>query len=680
MTTLVTHHVVPDGTHGAREYLLTNGLGGFALGCADARNRRRYHALLIGATTPPVGRVMALAAIADTLAVEDPAGHVARHALTDFAFAGWSGRHGLTPTAFSTNGVSATWTYAPSPGVRVSRSLTLADGRNAAEVTYRVQAPGRAWLELRPLVGLRDFHELVRGQDDRWRYYTTSDEAGATIYAGAWNLRLATTTGRFSLHPDWWWNFEYAMDLARGQDGREDLYCPGTFVCDCGDHGGEVTHTLAAWMDDGPMPVGLHAPKVARLQALVAGLRPDPREREPAKPGRPATRRADETLAALAVAADQFVVVRNMPHLGRRTSIIAGYPWFSDWGRDTMIALPGLLLTTGRHAEALNVLTTFAAMRRDGLIPNCFDDATGQAQYNTADASLWFIHAAGAYLASSEDTVGYRTHLLPACVDILTAYRRGTEYGIRMDPDDALIAAGDAGTQLTWMDAARDGVVFTPRFGKAVEINALWIDGLKQVGRAKGRAGQEWLDLAIRAEGSFLRRFWCEETGCLFDRLEPDGDGGWRGVAEVRPNQVYALALDVALPRERAASVLRVVRERLLTPRGVRTLAPGSPGYRGRYKGSLFERDGAYHNGTAWPYLLGMYAQALLDHGGDDADVMAALGGVLDDLLGRGTAGAPIGTIAEVYDGEAPQDAGGCPAQAWSVAEVLQAYVASLRG
>lgn len=673
---LPTHNVEISPALGASEWLLTNGLGGFAMGCADGVNRRRYHALLIGATTPPVGRVLGLSAIADVLAVPGAGGVVARHPLTDFAFAGWAGRTGTTPTRFSCDGVSASWSYAADTGIEVTRTLTLADGRNAAEIEYRVRTRVSAWLELRPLVALRDFHELVCGHDDRWRYYTTATEQGATTHAGRWHLHLAAESGRFSLHPDWWWNFEYAFDLARGQDGREDLYCPGTFVCEC--PAGESTHRIRAWMDDGVAPKGLDKAKRGRLERLVnsvaarhAGATPDDRA----------------ALAALTVAADQFVVVRDLPELGRRASIIAGYPWFSDWGRDSMIAIPGLLLACGRHAEALGTLTAFAALRRRGLVPNCFDDATGEAKYNTADASLWFIQASFDYLDATNDSAAFRATLLPACLDILRAYRDGTDFDIGMDPSDGLMVAGNPQTQITWMDAARDGVVFTPRHGKAVEINALWVSGLRRVCAVlDANAAKAWVMIAEKAAGSFARLFWNADRSCLFDRLErctdAAGEAAWQGVGELRPNQVFAVSLTHSpLSRERQQSVLRALRDDLLTPVGLRSLAPGEPGYRGRFEGRLFDRDAAYHNGTVWPYLIGAYATGVMRAGGGTpaakAEARAALSPLIASLTSAGSCGA-IGSLAEVFDADDPRRPQGCPAQAWSVAEVLRAFVQAL--
>jgi len=408
-----------------------------------------------------------------------------------------------------------------------------------------------------------------------------------------------------------------------------------------------------------------------------------------------------EALYALSVAADQFVVRRDSasamalpsPTGEALTSIIAGYPWFSDWGRDTMIALRGLFLTTGRFAEAREALEAFAALRRRGLIPNCFDDGAGTAQYNTVDASLWYIHAACEYLRLAGDRAGFNRGIRGACLEIVDAYRAGTDFGIRMDPSDGLIAAGDSSTQLTWMDAKRDGIVFTPRHGKAVEINALWYSGLLELAGAiepdQPRTARELRQVADLAGRSFARSFWNEPDQCLFDCLTPRGvlagpphSSPFSPVAQVRPNQLFAVSQPYSpLNVEQRRLVVRSARERLLTPFGLRTLDPRDPNFHPRYEGPLMQRDAAYHNGTVWPWLIGPYCEAVLRVGEFSADarseVRLVLRPLIEELLqGRPGVSTPVLQLAEVYDGDnhpgAPQRPEGCMAQAWSVAEVLR--------
>ncbi|MEM7623853.1 MAG: amylo-alpha-1,6-glucosidase, partial [Planctomycetota bacterium] len=376
------------------------------------------------------------------------------------------------------------------------------------------------------------------------------------------------------------------------------------------------------------------------------------------------------------------------------SSVIAGYPWFSDWGRDTMISLPGLMLATGRHEEARRAITVFGRHRRRGLIPNRFDDYSGPAHYNTVDAPLWFLHAASEYRRVTGDEAGYLRDLAPACLDVIDAYVRGTDHRIQMDPADALVNAGDIHTQLTWMDAQRDGVTFTPRFGKAVEINALWHNGLLATASAveaqfSGRAG-ELRSLADRVAASFTEKFVDAGTGGLFDRIEPQlaGDGvsieGWKQVSEIRPNQVFAVSLPHSPLADRyREGVLDVIQEHLVTPHGLRTLAQHERGYHGRLEGSMFERDSAYHNGTVWPWLMGPFAEGVLRVGRFSDASRTRARGLLRPLV-EALSGRFPGTIAEIYDGdhtpEAPQQPDGCIAQAWSVAETLRVLSLAIRG
>lgn len=665
-------------THGRAEWLLTNGLGGFAMGCAHGVPERRYHALLIGALAPPVGRVVGLTGIADAVTAEfhTPRGVVAeRRALSGFRFRGWSGEFAPPPASFAADASAVTWTYRPwgaGRGVVVERRLRLVAGRNAAVVTYTVHGQGRLRLELSPLTALRDFHGLTHGGEGPGTPRASAEGSTLVVRGPAGVVRFAAPGATLHAVPDWWWNFEYARDRERGQDCVEDLLCPGRFIADLDASRGPARLHLLAWMDgadgDGPPDPADEPSTTTRIDRAAGAIRvPD---------------RAHAAL--LARAADAFVVRRDLAGAagrGSMTTLIAGYPWFSDWGRDTMIALPGLLLATGRLEEARSTLLAFARMQRRGLVPNCFNNA-GEAQYNTADGSLWFVHACGEYLDAGGDRATFDAALAPACLAVIDAYRDGTDFGIRMDPADGLIAAGDATTQLTWMDAARDGVVFTPRHGKPVEINALWHSTLRRLARAiaaRDATRAAALDrLAARAGESF-GAFWNPAGACLFDRLEPAPGGGWRGVPDVRPNQVFAASLPHSpLDPARCRAVVACVRERLLTPRGLRTLDPADPRYRPRYEGNLFERDAAYHNGTVWPYLLGAYAEAVLRTGGYSAEARAHAARALTPLLSTladPEPDGPLGSVCEVYDADEPRRPQGCPMQAWSVAELLRAWV-----
>ncbi|HHN78071.1 MAG TPA: glycogen debranching protein, partial [Phycisphaerales bacterium] len=550
----------------------------------------------------------------------------------------------------------------------VTRNLHLYERRNAVALIYRIETPGPVRLTLRPLTALRDFHELLRGDEIASRYQARPVADGVMCVTRHAGVHIASRTGRYRHDPDIWHDAEYVWDARRGQESTEDLFSPGEFVFErTEDAPGELSAVLHASID--AMPPGPvewdRAERVERVgrhisHALSRAPDADPRTRD--------------RLARLVSAADDFVVQRGPQEKGHR-SVIAGYPWFTDWGRDTMISLPGLMLAAGRFDEALATLSVFAEHRRRGLIPNRFDDRDGPAHYNTVDAPLWFLHAAAEYRRITGDHAGYMDKLAPACTDIIDAYRVGTDYNIRMDTD-ALITAGDEDTQLTWMDARRDGVTFTPRHGKAVEINALWHHGLLATADAveqdfHRRAG-EMREIAEQSASSFRRAFVRPDGLGLFDRLEPGEDGSWNPVPEIRPNQIFAVSLPRSpLDAEQKRAVVAVVRDRLLTPMGLRTLDPADPGYIGRYEGNMFQRDRAYHNGTVWPWLIGPYADALLATGAPRAEVLTALEPLLGYFVCPG-----LGQLPEIFDGDdapgAPRRADGCPAQAWSVAEVLR--------
>ncbi len=670
--------------HAASEWVLTNALGGFAMGTVSGVPMRRYHGLLAAATRPPLGRVAALMAVDDAVLLEAEREREPRSVpLTTFQFAG-NPPAGASPhlVAFEHDGDACRWEFsipqASGPPARASKEVVVTPGGNATIVRYTLGGRAhRAWIRLRPLVALRDFHRLVDSSPglDQYRIVRVvgSGEARVAVEAGGVTLHLsAGRDARWAEKPEWWYRFEYPMDRARGDAGREDLLCPGTFLVELTDAAPSVE--LRAWVGDAAPDDWTRLVEARRAEVVrVVSEAPPP----------PAGLEAVH--GALVRAGEQFLVARPRVDGRPGRSIIAGYPWFSDWGRDTMIALRGLLLSTRRFEEARAVLSTFSEHRHQGLIPNFFDDETGRPRYNSIDASLWFIHASCDYAQSSGDAGFFTDVLVPACLDVVEWYTRGTEFEIRVDAGDGLLAGGNAHTSLTWMDAARDAVAFTPRAGKAVEVNALWYSALLRLAEAIDawmpyRAAE--LFVAGRAAcRSFRAAFWNRERGCLHDCLAPE-KGGWRPDSRVRPNQVFAVALPhCPLDPHQQRSVLRVVRERLLTPVGLRTLDPADPGYCPRYEGDMPARDRAYHNGTVWPWLLGPYAEGVLRVGESTsaakAEARAAMEPLWNELVPPGDRPAPaIGTLREVYDAEDSPDrrrAGdGCAAQAWSVGEALR--------
>jgi len=657
------------------EWLLTDGLGGFAMGTALGLNTRRYHGWLIHASRPPVGRIMLLNAVLERFSLTAPGGVEETVELSNFEFA----PSHLAPRGhrylkrFERGLNACRWVYRCGE-FTIQRQISIGWRLGGVEGRYRLDGPAgsQVRLTLAPLMRLHDFHHLIRCDGRRFRVRGTMTGIAIGAEDGA-ELHLAASGGQFHAKNDWWFNFHYEQERQRGQDFVEDLFTPGEFRHECMIEAGGVCEFVfrasAAAISSTDLrsasPIEkAGALRASHLRAIGARL----------AESTPALGRRLDLLAA----ADDFVVSRRAGEEMLKT-LLAGYPWFGDWGRDTMIALRGLLLVTGRFDEALRTLCAFASHRRHGLIPNLFDDYGGAAHYNTVDASLWFIHAACEYRRLSGDVAGFDRDLREACLDIVDHYRRGTDFGIRMDECDGLILAGDASTQLTWMDAKRDGVVFTPRCGKPVEINALWYSGLRALAetlRETDSSRAAALDeIAARVREHFTAAYWCEPTRCLADVLLPEAQG-WKQDATVRPNQILACSLRFSpLDVDKRRGVIAAVEEHLLTPVGLRTLSPRDSRYHGRFEGGMFERDRAYHQGTVWPWLMGPFVEAVL-RADDFSEAARRLGRtLLEPLLEQMIVGRSLGQIAEVYDGDSlpdrPRLPGGCMAQAWSVAAVL---------
>ena len=716
----------------ATEWLLTAGNGSFAMGTISGVVARRYHGLLIASTRPPVNRVMTLNTLAETVVVNEQ-NRTRKVELWRARFRPGDvhPRDAATIELFEKD-ATCRWVFDLGNGVRVRKHVALARDSNMVVVNYRLEAPAgvTASIELRPLVTMRDFHSLSL-KETALEQLRIDDRQGVVSVQGALATLFMRAKGcTVRREEQWWFNFQLNHERDRGYDFLEDALCPCVFQGDLGSGDGLTfwASTDAAQLASPPDPEAMRREALARLDSIVARTR----ESIPAGTAPFLTKAVD----ALAVAGDDFVVrrvvTRGLPGAApvTRATIIAGYPWFADWGRDSMISVPGLLLLTGRFEEAREVLRTFAGARRNGLVPNLFDDYSGDAHYNTADASLWFIHAACEYLRCSGDRATFFGELLPAARDIVEHALRGTDYGIRVDPLDGLLCAGSEQTQLTWMDAKRDGVVFTPRHGKAIEINALWYHALRSlvhacagpiapasssmpipgvstvaslarsvtgaiigvvrpsasmVASAPATPSAEdsvfvatLASMADRAGEAIRTQFWNEDAECLYDVLSPTHDG-WRPHPEVRPNQLFAVSLrHSALTRTQQVSVVNFCQRELLTRHGVRTLWRTDGRYRGRFRGRMFDRDAAYHNGTAWPWLIGPMVEAILRAGefspGACEDAERALRPLLDSLDAQ-----CLGQIAEVFDGddEPPmvQTPGGCPAQAWSIAEALRAAI-----
>ena len=647
-----------DSTWGlGREYLLTNGLGGYASSSVLGCNTRRYHGLLVAALKPPLDRWVLLSHFDELLV--GPAG---RQPLSTTEYPGGFYPDGFTRlTEFALDPLPL-WRWRVGD-LEITKRLVLVHGRDLVLVHYSaVGDTTGAQLVLSPLAAMRSFHELS-GRRDRVHAEPSSHGNGFHVFRSdrpEAELFVHAAEARASTEPLWYNNVLYRAETERGQENLEDLLRVGTFTFDL-QRTPTVTVVAAtgAASDAAPCFETAVRDELDRRQLLLRLAEP-----------------RDQREQALVVAADQFLVRRpfdfaqDKPH-GKEelVSILAGYPWFADWGRDTMIALPGLCLATGRTELARGVLRLWAGLVSDGMLPNRFEDDNRHLSYNAVDSALWFLQAASAMLQATGDEAFLREVLWPAATEILDRYHDGTRYNIHAD-SDGLLVAGQPHTQLTWMDAKLGDSVFTPRHGKAVEINALWLSGLELAADWAQRFGlKPPRALADRAKGrqAFARTFWYAEGGYLYDCVNERGSD-----PAIRPNQLLAVSLPHAPIRgEMGRSVVDVCRRHLLTPYGLRTLAPSHPSYRGRYVGGWHERDGAYHQGTVWAWLLGPYIDALML----SADVPSAARHeaqkVIDTVLAALDKGA-IGTINEIFDGDAPHAARGCIAQAWSVAEILR--------
>ncbi|HEV2438591.1 MAG TPA: amylo-alpha-1,6-glucosidase [bacterium] len=642
-----------------REWLVTNGLGGYASGTVAGLNTRRYHGLLVAALAPPLGRTMLVAGLSEWAILDGRRYPLSTHEFADGTVDPDGYRH---VQAFALDGMLPVWTYAFADTL-IERRVWMAHGGNSAYVGYRlVRGRGPVTLRATPLVTCRGFHVLRSGAG--WRPETDADAAGVTIRAdGAAPYRLVAPGGRFFADGMWWWNFLYREETSRGYDDREDLYAPGEFVFSLSH--GEPVALIATAEDD---------PDLDAARALAeARLRQDTLVR------RAGAEDADAVVRQLTLAADQFIVRRNGGDRGgdgradgprAGTTVIAGYHWFGDWGRDAMIALPGLTLATGRRDDGAEILRTFAGFVRDGLVPNHFPDHAGaEPAYHTADASLWFVLAAAAY-GEAAGVTGAGDELRIVVRDILDRHIAGTRFGIGMDPRDGLLRAGEPGVQLTWMDAMVGETVVTPRIGKPVEINALWYNALRTAAELLAGRDDEAMSryetLAGRVRTAFRTRFARPGQETLADVVDgPDGDD-----LTVRPNQIFAVSLPFPLlDGDAAAGVVRAVGRALLTTHGLRSLASDAPGYQGTYEGDLRRRDHAYHEGTVWAWLMGPYAEAYYRVTGDAAGALDLLRPFEHHLLDAG-----LGTLSEIFDGDPPHRPRGCIAQAWSVAEVLRVW------
>lgn len=654
-----------------REWLVTNGLGGFASGTIAGVPTRRYHGWLISALPTPDGRVVMLNHVAEWLRLPGGSRHEIGGREGGTRVLEWPGAAYLQE--FRLEEGLPVWLY-ELQGTRIEKRILMPHQQNTVHITYRLLSGADSIrLKLRPAFRFRALEGSVHGSITE--SYTTTAVADRLTFStseGYPPLRMKMYGARvtFALNGTTI-DIHYRAEAERGYVDIGELWSPGYFSVDLNR---EMGATLVASTEDWD---------------VIGALLPEPAEAAERERRERLLATASASLQAgvgadLVFAADQFIITPS----GRQDdatraraagedvrSIIAGYHWFTDWGRDTMISLEGLACTTGRYAEAGWILRTFAQHIKDGLIPNMFPDGSAEGLYHTADATLWFFHALDRYLGSTSDR-GTLEVLLPKLSDIVTRHLAGTRFGIRVDTKDGLLIQGADGYQLTWMDAKCDGWVVTPRRGKAVEVNALWYNALRLLERWKRDAGdvEAARTLAAHAERchrSFNDRFWYPAGGYLFDVVDSDDVGGADDPA-CRANQLLAISLaHPVLEPGRWASVVTVARDKLLTPVGLRSLSPNDPDFKPTYHGDLKTRDAAYHQGTIWAWLIGPFIDAWLKVYPDDRGGARRL---LDGLITHLGQEACIGSISEVFDAVEPFTARGCIAQAWSVAEVLRCW------
>jgi predicted glycogen debranching enzyme len=633
----------------ALEWLVTNGIGGFASGSVAGPRTRRYHGLLVAALDPPAARTVMAAEAHESLIL--PQGPVPLYAVR------WRGDV-LSPRgfehleAFWLEGRTPVWRYVLGE-VALEKRISMVPGRNATVLRYRlIRGDAAVRIEIKVLAAYRDFHATTRAGGWRMLVDGVETEIRVQPFDGARPLRIQSDTMALASAHSWYEGFLLARERDRGLDFIDDALHVATARAELAS-GAEVALVLSA--DEArPTPAEAVREAAAAEDAVVD------RFRAHAGPA------ADPIGLRLALAADQFLVRRNVGGDAGST-VVAGYHWFGDWGRDTMIALPGLTLSAGRPEIARAVLATFARFVDGGMLPNRFPDTAGRPEYNTVDATLWYIEAIRAYVAATGDD-DFARELWPELGRIVDAHEQGTRYGIGVDPADGLLRAGVPGVQVTWMDAKVDDRVVTPRHGKCVEVNALWYNALVALADLAGRLGQDarrWHERADRVRRSFLR-FWCAGVNHLYDVIDgPDGDD-----SSLRPNQIFAVSLPASpLDAEHQRAVVSACGAALLTSHGLRTLAPDHPDYRPTYGGGPAERDAAYHQGTVWTWLLGPFALAHHRVHGDAARALSLLEPLADHLSAYA-----VGSLAEIFDAAPPHRARGCIAQAWSVAETLRAW------
>jgi len=625
------------------EWLETNGIGGFACSTVSGINTRRYHGLLTAAIRPPLGRITILSKFEEVLKIDGKSYEISANKYPDSIHPeGFMYLRSFRLDPFPV------WTYKIND-ISVERKIFMVYGSNATVCQWSVDDKNKSdvSLELKPMLSFVGYHSL-QTESSGLDLVLESEKDWISVTPGNGLPQLFIGHNAQEIHRTghWYRNFEYTLEQSRGYDFHEDLFQPFSLTFDFSDQARVIASTEK---HDIANIENLERAEVDRRATLI--------EIANAK---------DDLTKQLALAADKFIVSR-----GDGETIIAGYPWFSDWGRDTMISLSGLTLATNREGIAKNILSEFSNHISQGMIPNRFPDEGEEPEYNTVDATLWYFEAIRAYTEKTDDYNFVEDKLYEKLVEIIYWHQKGTRFNIRVEKD-GLLYAGEKGSQLTWMDAKDGNEVFTPRIGKAVEIQALWYNALKIMEDLAERFGDQdgnyqYREMAAQAKKRFNKTFWNREQECLFDVVTDEYND-----ASIRPNQIFAVSLKHSmLSMFRAKKVVQNVEKELFTPLGLRSLSPGDQNYRSIYKGSPYERDSAYHQGTVWAWLMGAFITSVKRVYPNGRKSKKYISDILKGFNAHlKTAG--IGQISEIFDADEPHIPRGCFAQAWSVAEILR--------
>lgn len=634
-----------------REWVITNGIGGFAGSSLVGANIRGYHGVLIAALRPPLERMLLVSKLDEKVRFLDVTDQERVAQLSTNIY-----QQEVMPKGYQYQ-MSFQYSFHPTfifelDGRLIEKRIYMIYGENTTVIEYHyIDGSGNLELELTPFLNYRDYHSITCANDWPWDLESRGNQYKFSAYPGTTSISI-TAPGNWTDHRYWHQNLYYPIEAYRGLNSTEDHFVPGYWTVQLkpGQKIGLVFSISDQYQGDIDFN-GLYQREVERIYDLykIADA-------------------SDSVTRRLVMAADQFLVQRES---SSTATVIAGYPWFTDWGRDSMIALPGLALATGRFQEGKEILETFAKYVRHGLIPNRFPDEGEEPEYNTVDASLWFFVGFYEYYRQTGDLTFIRKYQ-PLLQEMIRHHMEGTLWGIKMD-EDCLLTQGEEGVQLTWMDAKVGDWVVTPRQGKAVEINALWYNAVRIVAEFSRLVGEEtkaneYIQLAEQILAHFRREFWNDEGNYLYDRIT-------EGVKDsaIRPNQLFALSLPFPLlDQDQGKQLLQVVKAHLVTPHGLRSLSPTDEEYQGHYGGDQYHRDAAYHQGTVWGWLIGPYLGSLLYVEGEENQVGERVLKLMEPLLAHLESEGAIGQISEVFDGDRPYHHRGCYAQAWSIAELLR--------